>query len=72
MNVEKKAYSYLEASVATGLCVNTLRKLVKQGCLRAVKYNRRVLIPSAALDDFLKTEIGKHQSFIDRLTGVRG
>lgn len=67
MTVERKAYSLAECSMSTGLCVNTIRKLVKQGRIGHIKCDRRVLIPSDALDAFLHQETEKRKNFLERI-----
>jgi excisionase family DNA binding protein len=45
MITEKMAFSPQEAAMATGLCLNTIYKLLKQRRLQAVKIDRKLLIP---------------------------
>ena len=51
--LEKLAYSPIEAAGATGLCLNTIYKLLKQNRLKAVRVNRKLLIPKASIEAFL-------------------
>jgi len=46
-------YSPIEAAGATGLCLNTIYKLLKQKRLKAVRVNRKLLIPKASIEAFL-------------------
>jgi len=52
-SIEKLAYSPIEAAGATGLCLNTIYKLLKQNRLKAVRVNRKLLIPKASIEAFL-------------------
>jgi excisionase family DNA binding protein len=52
-SIEKLAYSPIEAASATGLCLNTIYKLLKQNRLKAVRVNRKLLIPKASIEAFL-------------------
>jgi excisionase family DNA binding protein len=52
-SIEKLAYSPREAAGATGLCLNTIYKLLKQNRLKAVRVNRKLLIPKASIEAFL-------------------
>jgi excisionase family DNA binding protein len=53
MITEKMAFSPQEAAMATGLCLNTIYKLLKQRRLQAVKIDRKLLIPRKSLESFL-------------------
>ena len=50
---EKLAYSPQEAAMTLGLCLNTIYKLLKQGKLKAVKLDRKILIPRYEIDRLL-------------------
>ena len=52
-SIEKLVYSPIEAAGATGLCLNTIYKLLKQKRLKAVRVNRKLLIPKASIEAFL-------------------
>ncbi len=52
-NVEKMAYSPIEAASATGLCLNTIYKLLRQNRLQSVRVNRKLLIPRTSISAFL-------------------
>ena len=52
-SIEKLAYSPIEAAGATGLCLITIYKLLKQNRLNAVRVNRKLLIPKASIEAFL-------------------
>lgn len=54
MTVEKKSYTYQEASVTTGKSVRAIRQLVYDGALKAKKDGRRVLILGSSLDAYLE------------------
>ena len=48
-SIEKMAYSPIEAAGATGLCLNTIYKLLKQNRLQSVRVNRKLLIPKTSI-----------------------
>ena len=51
--IEKLAFSPIEAAGATGLCLNTIYKLLKQNRLQSVRVNRKLLIPRTSIEAFL-------------------
>lgn len=53
---EKLAYSPQECSMALGLCLNSVYKLIKQGKLKSVKPDRKILIPRYEIDRLLNTQ----------------
>ena len=56
MTNEKMAYSPQEAAMTLGLCLNTIYKLIKQGQLRSVKLDRKILIPTTEIERLLSPE----------------
>lgn len=50
------AYTAEEVAERLGLSAWSVRYAVRKGELRAVKLGRRILIPAAALDEFLNGE----------------
>jgi excisionase family DNA binding protein len=50
------AYSPQEAAMTLGLCLNTIYKLIKQGQLRSVKLDRKILIPTTEIERLLSPE----------------
>jgi excisionase family DNA binding protein len=57
-NIAKKAFSVKEAALASTLSPSTIRNRIADGSLRAGRSGRRVVISSAALDDFIETATG--------------
>jgi excisionase family DNA binding protein len=57
-SIEKMAYSPIEAAGATGLCLNTIYKLLKQNRLKSVRVNRKLLIPRTSIEAFLAGQSG--------------
>jgi excisionase family DNA binding protein len=53
MTNEKMAFSPMECSVLTGLCLNTIYKLLKQNRLQSIRIDRKILIPRTSLESFL-------------------
>ena len=51
--LDKKTRTVPEAAKELGVHELTLRRAIARGEIRAVRVGRRVLVPSAALDDFL-------------------
>ena len=53
---KKLAYSLKKAAEALALSTNSIIKLIKSGRIRAVRIGRRVIVPRAALEEFLAKE----------------
>lgn len=51
---EKIAFSPKEAAITLGLCLYTIYKLLKEGRLKAVKLDRKILIPRTEIDRLLR------------------
>jgi excisionase family DNA binding protein len=54
MTTERQAFSPAEVAVMTGLCLCTVRKLIRQGRLGSIKIERRVLVSRDHLAAFLR------------------
>ena len=52
-NIERLAYSVLEAATALGVSSRTLHDFIKDGSLPHFRLGARVLIPIDALRDFI-------------------
>lgn len=52
-DTKRMAYSLDETAAALGVSRETVRHKIADGGLRAVKVNRRVLVPAAELERFL-------------------
>lgn len=52
-DIDKSIFSPAEACGYIGLSWNTLRTLISDGQIRAVRLKRRYLIPKAAIDEFM-------------------
>jgi excisionase family DNA binding protein len=52
--VPRLALSLAEAEESTGVSRCTLRRMTKAGTLRAVRFGRRILIPTRELENLLK------------------
>ena len=53
-NVKKLGYSVKEAVYASGLGRNSILKAIYNNQLKHLRFNRRIIIPIWALEDFLK------------------
>jgi hypothetical protein len=53
-SIPKLAYSVRESSAATGLCEESIRRLIKRGKLKCCSSVRHKLIPVAELEKFLR------------------
>lgn len=51
--MEQKALSVDEVASALGVSAWNVREMVARGDLRSVRAGKRILIPTAALEDFL-------------------
>jgi len=49
----KMAFSPQEAALMLGLCLNTVYKLIREGKLKAVKLDRKILIPRIEIERLL-------------------
>jgi len=52
--MNKKVFTITETQEALGLARNTVMSLINNGKLRAVRAGRRWLIPSEAIDAYLR------------------
>jgi excisionase family DNA binding protein len=52
--VPRLALSLAEAEQSTGVSRYTLRRMTKSGTLKAVRFRRRILIPTKELENLLK------------------
>lgn len=52
--MEKKVFTVKEAQELLRLSRNTLMRLVNAETIRAIRVGRRILIPSWAIDEFLR------------------
>ena len=50
---ERMAYSPQETARMLGLCLNSVYKMLKNGQIRGVKVDRKILIPKTELAHFL-------------------
>lgn len=55
-NVKKLGYSVKEAVYASGLGRNSILKAVHSNQLKHLRFNRRIIIPVQALEQFLNGE----------------
>jgi excisionase family DNA binding protein len=55
VNVEKRVLDVPEVAGTLGVHPLTVRRLIRNGELRAVRIGRRVVVPVAALDQFLES-----------------
>ncbi|RJX23236.1 MAG: DNA-binding protein [Ammonifex sp.] len=52
--MSRVAFFVNDVATLTGLSSQKIRRMIKAGELKAVRAGKRVLIPKAALEDFLK------------------
>ena len=50
---ERLAYTVKEAAAAIGVSEVQVRRMIKRGAVKVKREGRRVIIPAAALDDYL-------------------
>lgn len=54
---ERKALTMQEAAKTLGICKATLAKMIKAGDIKSVRFGKKlILIPTEALEEFLKTK----------------
>lgn len=64
---DKTIFSPAEACYYMGLSWNTLRKLIREGEIRAVRLKRKYLIPKEAIDEFMNRDIIRAELLIKSL-----
>src|SRR5262245_16313311 len=67
----RMAYSLAEAAQAVGLSTRSLRYLIKTGRLGYAKVGRRVLVPHAELEKFLRRASTKATEILDADEPIR-
>jgi excisionase family DNA binding protein len=67
-NIERLAFSPAEAAQSVGLSVGTIRKLIRTGKLKSIRYDRKILISRVNLDSFLNQETENRKSYFEHIT----
>lgn len=64
---DRTIYSPAEACYYIGLSWNTLRTLIREGEIRAVRLKRRYLIPKEAIDAYMNKDALMAQAVVRRI-----